>query len=166
MSEGDTNERDDPEQRDSEDRSRVFQLKAGLRPLSKLLGTLIEVNVIKPPSSVDSENWTAVDQRDVDQQRHESRTERKRTKRVRKAGSDRCLIGTRFDDDEFVVTADILGTSEDELSVGINPETNHLVIGKDGTVLERVSLPWQTVETTRVWFNNGVLEVRVRSTGP
>ncbi|QLG63941.1 Hsp20/alpha crystallin family protein [Halorarum salinum] len=76
------------------------------------------------------------------------------------------MFDARFDDDEFVVTADVPGTSKDDLSIGIDPKTNDLVIGKNGTVLERVSLPWQSPEATRVWFNNGVLEVRVRPADP
>ncbi|MFC4439134.1 MULTISPECIES: Hsp20/alpha crystallin family protein [Natrialbaceae] len=88
-----------------------------------------------------------------------------RGNRAREPASDDCLIDTRFDD-EFIVIADIPGVSKDDLSVGINPKTNTLVISKVGIVLERIPLPWQPTEATTVRFNNGVLEVRVRPTRP
>lgn len=165
MSDEDRDERDDPEPGEcgTEDRSRGFRLEAGLRPLSSLLGNLIEVNVSEsPPPPEDPVDWAAVDENGGEQQRRDDRLERKRTKRIRKAESDDYLIDTRFDDDEFIVTADIPGVNKDELSVGINPETNNLVISKEGTVIESVDLPWESPEATCVWFNNGVLEVRLR----
>lgn len=168
MSDDDTNDRDDPEREESggEDRSRGFHLEAGLRSLSSLLGDLIEVNVNEsPPPPAESVDWSNVDESEGEQ-RSDDRSRRKRTVRVRKAESEECLIDTHFDDDEFVVTADVRGTNKDELSVGIDPKTNDLVIGKDGSVLARVPLPWQSPETTNVWFNNGILEVRMRSTEP
>ncbi|WP_246308116.1 Hsp20/alpha crystallin family protein [Halorarum salinum] len=126
-----------------------------------------------PPPAEDPVDRATVDESesdtqrgDVDRRRSGNGPRRRRTRRVRKAGSDGCLFDARFDDDEFVVTADVPGTSKDDLSIGIDPKTNDLVIGKNGTVLERVSLPWQSPEATRVWFNNGVLEVRVRPADP
>ena len=164
MSDKNADEGDDSERDESGDeaRSRGFHLEAGLRPLSELLGNLIEVNVSEsPPPPSDPVAWETVDEGRVDREsRGENR--RKRTKRVRKTRSDACLIDTHFEDEEFVVTADVPGSSKDDLSVGIDPRTNTLVISKDGTVLERVDLPWESPETTNVWFNNGVLEVRMR----
>ena len=72
------------------------------------------------------------------------------------------LVDTRVEDDEFIVTADIPDTTRDDLSVGIHPRTNTLVIGRDGSVLRRVDIPWLSPEATRVWFHNGVLEVRLQ----
>lgn len=88
-----------------------------------------------------------------------------RGNRAREPASDDCLIDTRFND-EFIVIADIPGACKDDLSVGIDSKTNTLIISKDGFVLERVPLPWQSTEATTVRFNNGILEVRIRPTHP
>ncbi|MFP8955627.1 Hsp20/alpha crystallin family protein [Natrialbaceae archaeon A-CW3] len=166
MSDENTDEQDEPKSSESgiENQSRGFRLEAGLRPLSNLLGNLVEVRASEsPPPPENTVDWTAVEEMDTDQQQRDKPSERKRTKRVQKAELEGYLIDTRFDDDEFLVTADIPGASKDDLSVGINPTTNQLVISKEGTVIDRVDLPWESSETTVVWFNNGVLEVRLRS---
>jgi HSP20 family molecular chaperone IbpA len=74
-----------------------------------------------------------------------------------------CLVDVRFDDNEFIVIADIPGASRGDLLIGVNPKTNTLVLGKNETVLERIPLPWKSAEAARVRLNNGVLEVRMRS---
>ena len=76
------------------------------------------------------------------------------------------LFDTRREGDEFVVMADIPGATVDELTVGIDPGTTQLVIGRGDTVLERVGTPWNAAEITRAWFNNGILEVRLRPARP
>jgi len=73
------------------------------------------------------------------------------------------LLDTRFEDDEFVITAEIPSARKDGLVVGIDRNTNKLVIKKNETALERIPIPWDSVRVTRVWFHNGVLEVRVQS---
>lgn len=165
MSDEPTDDKDEPEQQEdgAKDNSRGFHLKAGLRPLSKLLGSLAAVNVSdSPPPPADPGGWTTDDEPDHHRETDES--SRKRTKRVRGAESAEYHVDTRVEDNEFVVTADIPGASKDDISVGINPKTNTLVISKEGTVLRRVDLPWHSPKTTNVWFNNGILEVRLRST--
>ena len=77
-----------------------------------------------------------------------------------------CLFDTRRVGDEFVVMADIPGATVDELTIGIDPRTTQLVVGRGATVLERVDTPWDVAEVTRAWFNNGILEVRLRSARP
>lgn len=166
MSDEPTDDEDEPERQEhgSEDDSRGFHLEAGLRPLSDLLGSLAEVNVSdSPPPPADPEGWTAGDERD--RQLETDDPSRTRTKRIRGAESAECHVDTRIEDNEFVITADIPGASKDDISVGINPKTNTLVISTDETVLTRVDLPGHSPETTNVWFNNGVLEVRLRSAG-
>lgn len=69
---------------------------------------------------------------------------------------------TRLEDGEFVVAADIPGATKDDLSVGIRRRTNVLVVSLEGTVLERIDIPWASPEATRVWLNNGVLVVRLQ----
>ena len=158
---------------DDEADSSGFHLEAGLRPLRDLLGNLVEVSVTDaPPPSEESTDWSTVDdessRRSVGEPRRSTnrdRTNRARKKRQRTSPSDEYLIDTRREDGEFVVTADIPGASKDDLSVGIDPWTSELVISLGGTVLERVDPPWHSVEATKVWFNNGVLEVRLRPDG-
>lgn len=84
------------------------------------------------------------------------------TERGRGSASDDHLIDTRRRDDEFVVVADVPGASVDDLSAGIDRRSNELVIGRNGDVLGRVDLPWESAEAVAVLFNNGVLGVRLR----
>lgn len=157
-----TDERDETgsEESATDERAKGFRLDVGLRPLTDLLGSLIEVNVsdapVRPQEPDDGSEPTHRPIAD------EPRS--KGTKRVRSTGtgSEECFVDTRRINDEFLVTADVPGASKDELSVGIDPRTNELVIGRDGSALERVDLPWASAEATKVRFNNGVLEVRLR----
>ena len=87
------------------------------------------------------------------------------TRRVRVRASRSCLVDARCDGDEFVVMADIPGAEVDELTVGIDSRTDQLVIGRDEAVVGRVDPPWRSVELKTAWFNNGVLEVRMRTAG-
>lgn len=164
MTDEPTDDGDGPEGQEPEtnDESHGFHLKVGIRPISDLLGNLIEVNVgDSPPPPTDFKEWTDVDEKD--QQRESDKSSRERIKRGQRIKSHEFHLDTRFDNDEFVVTADIPGANKDDLSIGINPTTNVLVISKDRTIFERVDLPWDSPEPTKVWFNNGVLEVRLRS---
>lgn len=102
----------------------------------------------RPSASRNRENW---------KQRADD------AKRRSKLESDECLIDTRLTDGEFVVIADLLGASINDISVGINPRTNELVVRKNDTVVGRVDLPWDSPEVEGVWFKNGILEVYMRS---
>lgn len=159
---------------DERTNSSGFRLEAGLRPLSDILGTLFEVSVTDapPPPTEPTDRSLADDETprrsEADSQRpvDRERTDRPRKKRQRTSPSDGYLIDTRRENGEFVVTADIPGASVDDLSIGIDSRTNELVIGMAGSVLERIEPPWRSSEATRVRFNNGVLEVRLRSDEP
>lgn len=76
--------------------------------------------------------------------------------------ADDCLVDARIGDDELVVVADVPRASADELRAGIDRRANDLVVGRDGDVLERVDIPWESVESADATLNNDVLEVRVR----
>ena len=82
---------------------------------------------------------------------------------MRRTKTDAHLLDTRFPGEEFVVVADVLGASEDDLFVGLDADASELVIEVDDTLIERVTLPWEAVEVTGVTLNNGVLEARIRS---
>lgn len=167
MSENDTEDQNEPktEEPEADDRPRGLGLEACVQRLSDLLGWLFEVSVTEsPPPSAETIAETATDEGARDDQQREASSGANRPKRVRKTRAETYLLDTRFEDDAFVVIADIPGASQEDLSVGINHITYKLVIKKDGRVFERVSLPWYPVEVTRVWYNNGILDIRVRPT--
>lgn len=157
----DPNGESDPNASSREGESRGFRLKVGLRVLSDVLGALVEVDRRNAPPPSDPVEWEAVTESDADAPEE---AEPRSTERVRKSTTDRCLVDTRFEGDEFVVHADIPGASTDEVSVGLDTRTDQLVIAETGSVLGRVDLPWSSPEATAAWFNNGVLEVRLRPT--
>lgn len=168
MSEDDPTEPDDGDEESREQpRARGFHLEAGLRSLTGLLGDLLEASAEKsrppPDQPVD---WSTVDNDYRGPQRRDTPASRSRRSRRRGDDSDSSLVETRIEDDEFVVHADIPGATKDALSVGINPRTNDLVIGQNDRVIARVDIPWASHEATNVWFNNGVLEVRIEQTEP
>lgn len=78
------------------------------------------------------------------------------------AETDKYHVRTHESDDELTVVADLPGVDEEDLSVGLTDGEDILVIAVDGTPVDRVTLPWDPVAITKVWFNNGVLEVVVR----
>lgn len=165
----DKSDRADDDDDDEKPESSGFRLEAGLRPLSDVLGGLFEVTVTDAPPPTETTDRSSADdetaRRFGDDSRRSAdrdRTDRPRKKRRRTAPSEAYLIDTRREDGEFVVTVDIPGADRDDLSIGLDPRTNELVIGVRGTVLERVDPPWRSVEATRASFNNGVLEVRLR----
>ena len=166
---GDEATADDPPG-DADDRSgsRGFHLEAGLRPLKDLLGNLVEVTVTDaPPPPDETADWSSVEdssRRPLDESDRTPPAERPSPDRS--SADAEYLVDTRRENGEFVVTADVPGASKSDLSVGIDPRTNELVIGVDGTVVERVDPPWRSVEASKVWFNNGVLEVGLRPTDP
>jgi HSP20 family molecular chaperone IbpA len=170
MSNEDENGQDErnPEKSTLDEQRRGSHLAAGLRLLSDLLGNLVEVDITDapPPPMTEEETGerTNANESGVEQQQREF--ERNRTTQVRKSPADECLIDTRLTDDELIIIADIPDAKKDDLSLGRNPRTNKLVISKNGTVIGRVVLPWESPETITAWFNNGVLEIRVRSKEP
>lgn len=70
-------------------------------------------------------------------------------------------VDSQRTDDQFIVTADLPGVNESDVDVGVDLRTNELVIEVEGQTIDRVSLPWPAADAAKVWFNNGILEVRV-----
>lgn len=87
---------------------------------------------------------------------------RTRTKRIRVTGPDDCLTETRREEGAFVVAADVIGTDPGDLSVYVDHGANDLLILEGGRLLDRVALPWRSVEPSEGRLNNGVLEVHLR----
>lgn len=74
-------------------------------------------------------------------------------------------VRAEFDGEEFVVVADLLDASMEEISAGLARGGRELVIQREGSTVARVDLPWRAT-TTRAWFNNGILEIRLRDATP
>ncbi|MFC4543931.1 Hsp20/alpha crystallin family protein [Halosolutus amylolyticus] len=155
---------------DGDDRTGAggFRFEAGLRSLTDLLDALVDVTVTDalPPPAERADRSTDPRGRSGDDPGRASDGDRSNgfhTTGRRPTPAAEHLVDSRRADGEFVVTADVPGASRDDLSVRIDPRTSELVITVSGTVLERVATPWRSVEATRVRFNNGVLEVRLRS---
>ncbi|MFU8869385.1 gas vesicle protein GvpH [Natronococcus sp.] len=169
MGNKDENERDDSEPnapgRDTQQTDPSLataiesSLQAGLRSLSegleKVVGEDAKRSSRGPPRSRPPTRRTRTDR--------EQRTNEQERTRARTSRSTECLIDTRRDDGEFVVIADLPGADKDDLTAGIDPRTNELVIRKTNTTVGRVELPWSSPEMQTAWFKNGVLEVYIRS---
>lgn len=168
MSNKDENEPEDSERNTSRDNQQTdsslataieSSLQAGLRSLSEGLGNLVGEDAKRsskgPPRSRPSMRRTPANRK--------QRTDSSKQKQTRKSESEEWLIDTRLDDDEFVVVADLPGANKDDLTAGINPGTNELVIKKAGTTVGRVEVPWTSPEMQKAWFKNGILEVYIRS---
>jgi HSP20 family molecular chaperone IbpA len=48
------------------------------------------------------------------------------------------------------------------VTAGIDDRGSEFVVAVRGTVVERISLPWDQTEVVDNRFNNGVLEIRLR----
>lgn len=135
-----------------------IRLEIGLRKLYDVIHSLVGVDIARtPPTDGTGERTDRTEARSDAESRFDS------PNGPRNATADRYLIDTRFEGDEFVVHADIPGAGTDEITVGLDPRTDQLVIAETGFLVESVDLPWSSPEATNVRFNNGVLEVRLRS---
>lgn len=161
----------DDDQSDSEesddDRIRELRLEVGLQPVTGLLGSLVDLGASTgSPVPDESVDWTTVDDRidgGTEAEGHrEDATGPSQSRQIGETADGEYLLDTRYDGDEFVVTVDIPGSTRDDLTVGLDRDSNRLVIKKGGTELERIEMPWDSVEPGRVLFNNGILEARMR----
>lgn len=104
-----------------------------------------------------------LDRRRAEAQSGRSRGEATSSERSEPTTEGKYHVGTQFDGQEFVVVADLLGTSMEEVAAGLTREGDALVVQRRGETVARVDLPWKSATVTRAWFNNGVLEIRLRS---
>jgi HSP20 family molecular chaperone IbpA len=144
------------------DRSRGFRLGLDLQPLSDLLSSLIEITVSELPPPEKPTNRATNKENNEGRYPTEIDQRRKQTNQNRISAPKQCRIDARVDDDELVIVADILGATEDEISVSIDRSTNKLVIVRNDAVVGRVEIPWGSPDVTHARFNNGVLEIRVQ----
>lgn len=143
------------------------RVEVGLQPVTGLLDSLLGLGASTgSPLPGESVDWTTVDdgagERTGDRAHRDPASRPSQSRRTGETADGEYLLDTRYDGDEFVVTVDIPGATREALTVGLDRDTDRLVIINDGTELERLELPWDAVEPGRVLFNNGVLEARMR----
>lgn len=167
---GGSDDRDSPDRGDesrSDDERRLGRGEVGLQPLADLLDRL---RLLAERDAVETESSTSVSSVDdfLDSRRAEERE--RRQDETGDSGDDAVgtttaedyHVQTQYDGDEFVVVADLVDATLEELRAGLHPDRNELVVRRDDETIVRVGLPWREVEPTRARFNNGVLEVRLR----
>lgn len=155
----DDGERTDERERGGSGGAFGFGIGAGIRAFRGLFGGSSDPSSSRPSPDDRSARRKRVVRRGFGNRESNGRT---RTKRIRVSVPDDCLIETRLEEGAFVVTADVVGTDPEALSVYVDHAANDLLIREGGEVLERVALPWSPVEAGEGRLNNGVLEVRLR----
>lgn len=160
-------DRSDGERSAPADRFTELRLEVGLQPVTGLLDSLVGLGASAgSPVPGEAVDWTTVDDGADGTSEAGGNTEDtsgpSQERRIGETADGEYLLDTRFDGEEFVVTADIPGATRDDLTVGLDRDSNRLVVKKDGTELERIEMPWDPVEPGRVLFNNGILEARMR----
>lgn len=90
-----------------------------------------------------------------------SRPRRRSRRRRVHTGSDEYLTAARREGDDVVLTFDLPGLDEDDVSVGLASDGDRLVVGAEGEELARVPLAGADRSSISATFNNYVLEVRV-----
>lgn len=156
---------DDPNR--SDDDRRLRRGEVGLQPLADLLDRLRR---LAERESVETETSASVSSVDEFLKRHQAE-ERQRRREAAGESADTAVdtttaegyhVQTQYEGDEFVVVADLLGASIEDLRAGLVPDRNELVVRRDDETVVRVGLPWLEAEPTRARYNNGVLEIRLR----
>jgi HSP20 family molecular chaperone IbpA len=151
-----------------EERPDGIRLELGVQPLSGLLeglGSLVNHERVEAESTV---RTSTIDEYLAHHAAEERAARRERAResaagRGRTDGTvDPAHVQTQYDDGEFVVVADLFGADIDDVSAGIDTSRNQLIVKQESATVARVDLPWPNAETTGAWFNNGVLEIRLR----
>ena len=75
--------------------------------------------------------------------------------------TDDYLVDVREEDDAVFVLADLPQTTAEEITTGIDREREELVIGVEGSPVERIPLGDADIVVADSTFNNGVLEIRL-----
>lgn len=78
------------------------------------------------------------------------------------ASDDDYHVDSHRTEDDLTVVADLAGADRSDVTTGIDPDRNELVVGVDDRVAGRVDLPWDPVEVADSTYNNGILQVRLR----
>ncbi|WP_458189351.1 Hsp20/alpha crystallin family protein [Haladaptatus sp. NG-WS-4] len=174
-SDSDDNDEDEHESTDSdtdEDTGRhdsSIRLDIGLQPVTDLVRGLVDVDVSNPPRESNRKGDENQSQPDRESRSRWSKPISTRPNRERtsadttRESADSYHVTAHRSDDEATIVADLPGVEADELSVELAEDSNAFVIAVDGTVVRRVSLPWNHAEVSTAQFNNSILEVRLHS---
>ncbi|WP_192498415.1 gas vesicle protein GvpH [Halorussus halophilus] len=141
----------------------AFGLRDGFRAFTDLLRVLDDAVEGEKKGRVESDRTTldyGVSVGAAPDDRTKRRT-RGSVKRRKRRTNERYHVTARREDDVFVVTADLPGVEEDELTVGFDDERETLVVAVEGRVVERVTVPWSDPTAEQSTLRNGVLEVRL-----
>lgn len=84
-------------------------------------------------------------------------TERTRQREYR----PKYLTNVRKAGDDLVVTVDVPGVSDDDLSVTFDAEASTIVIRDAGRPIKRLGLRWDDAMVREATYNNQVLELRI-----
>ncbi|MFH5798809.1 gas vesicle protein GvpH [Haladaptatus sp. CMAA 1911] len=71
------------------------------------------------------------------------------------------LTNTRTEEDELVVTVDLLGVSKEDIGVTFDAETGTVEIRDGERPIKRLGLEWEDATVTNASYNNHVLELRI-----
>jgi len=71
------------------------------------------------------------------------------------------LTNTRTEEDELVVTVDLLGVSKEDIGVTFDAETGMIEIRDGERPIKRLGLEWEDATVTDASYNNHVLELRI-----
>ncbi|WP_435154185.1 gas vesicle protein GvpH [Haladaptatus sp. DFWS20] len=71
------------------------------------------------------------------------------------------LTDVRKAGDELVVTVDVTGVSDNDLSVTFDAETSTIIIRDAGRPIKRLGLRWDDAVVREATYNNQVLELRI-----
>ena len=160
---------DDPDDEESDENARFgVDIGVGLRTIADILRELDERGQVSGEGRRDgvSFDYSARTGLGPRPGGRDDQTPRPRRKRARVSEEIDAHVDARRDGDELVVTADLPGVDEENLSVGFDGGATELVLGVDGSSVGRVPVPWDAVEVADATFNNGVLVVRVREESP
>lgn len=135
------------------------RLEGGLRAIADVLSAFVDADDRTAPQTDRSVEWHDAD---ADDAASEWTGSDRDARMLRTVTADHYLVDARFEDGAFVVAVDIPDAEVAEVSAGIDPMADQLVIGERDAVVARVDLPWSTPQATGVWFNNGVLEIHLR----
>lgn len=74
-------------------------------------------------------------------------------------------VDVRRDGDEITVVADLRGANAEDVTAGIDPDANELIVGVDDEAVDRIPLGPVTASDIDASFHNGILELRIRTEG-
>lgn len=79
------------------------------------------------------------------------------------SGAESYHVDVRRDGHEITVVADLQGADAADVTAGVDPDANELVVGVDDEPVDRIPLGPVTASDIDASFHNGILELRIRT---